>query len=162
MAELAAEARRMAENLGLPAPDQIGFVVRDLDRAMALYEPLFGPLNKVDFGDQAASYRGGPRTQYKLRFAFGRIGGLEIELIEWISGDTPHRDFLEQGHEGMHHIRFRVDDLAFWQDRLMSVGFETVWFDRLSPETAYAYLERKGDPLVLELLEFRSGNPQGA
>ena len=33
---------------------------------------------------------------------------------------------------------------------------------RIIPETAYAYLERKGDPLVLELLEFRKGNPQGS
>lgn len=159
MAELAAQTQQLATTLGLPAPDQIGFVVKDLDKAIALYDPLFGPFHKVDHGEQAASYRGGPRTDYALKFAFGRIGELEIELIEWVSGDTPHRDFLEQGHEGMHHIRFRVDHVDFWQDKLASVGFETVWFDRLSPEIAYAYLERKGDPLVLELLEFRGGNP---
>ena len=39
------------------------------------------------------------------------------------------------------------------------MGFETVWFDRLSPDIAYAYLEREGDPLVLELLQFRNGEP---
>jgi len=159
MAELAAQTQQMVEKLGLPAPDQIGFVVKDLEKAIAQYDPLFGPFNKVDHGPQAASYRGGPRSDYTLKFGFGRIGELEIELIEWVSGDTPHRDFLEAGHEGMHHIRFRVDDVGFWQDKLASVGFETVWFDRLSPEIAYAYLERKGDPLVLELLEFRNGNP---
>ena len=31
-----------AELLGLPPCDQVGFVVRDLERAMALYAPLFG------------------------------------------------------------------------------------------------------------------------
>lgn len=159
MADRTAEGLSVAAQLGLPAADQIGFVVKDLDTAIALYDPLFGPFKKVDFGEQAASYRGGPRSDYRLKFAFGRLGDLEIELIEWVSGDTPHRDFLEQGRDGMHHLRFRVDDIQYWQDKLASAGFETVWFDRLSPETAYAYLERAGDPLVLELLEFRIGNP---
>ena len=159
MAELAAEGQHLAAQLGLPQADQIGFVVRDMDAAITLYDPLFGPMKKVDFGEQAASYHGGPRTDYDLKYAFGRLGDLEIELIQWVAGDTPHRDFIEKGREGMHHLRFRVDHLEPWQNKLHSVGFETVWFDRISPETAYAYLERPDDPLVLELLEFRVGEP---
>lgn len=155
----AASAQQLAASLGLPAADQIGFVVRDMDAAMAMYDPLFGPFKEVDFGDQAASYHGGPRSEYALRYAFGRLGDLEIELIQWVSGDTPHRDFIEQGHEGMHHLRFRIDDIEYWQEKLGSVGFEAVWFDRISPDVAYAYLEREGDPLVLELLQFRNGQP---
>ena len=141
-------------HIGLPKPDQIGFVVRDLKRAMALYDPVFGPFRIVDFGAQQASYRGGPRTPYDLKYAFGRIHDLEIELIEWVSGDTPHRDFLERGGEGIHHLRFRVDDLDRWGARLAAAGYERVWYDRLSPDTAYGYYERGGDPLFLELLQF--------
>ena len=159
MQDVSAEARQLADNLGLPQPDQIGFVVRNLDQAMAMYDPLFGPMHKVDFGNQQASYRGGPRTAYDLRYAFGRIGELEIELIEYVSGDTPHRDFLAQGREGVHHLRFRVDDLALWQDRLAAVGYQSVWSDRISDDIGYAYLEREGDPLLLELLMFRNGEP---
>ncbi len=159
MVELAAEGRQLAAQLGLPQPDQVGFVVRDLDEAIALYDPLFGPFRKVDFGPQTASYRGAAHTSYALKFAFGRIGDLEIELIEYVSGETPHRDCLERGREGMHHLRFRIDDFEYWQDKLHSVGFETVWFDRMSPDTAYAYFERPGDPLLLELLQFRVGEP---
>lgn len=159
MTSIAAKAQTLAEQLGLPRPDQIGFVVRDMDKAIALYDPLFGPLRPVVFGDQVASYRGGPREEYELKYAFGQIGDLEIELIQWISGNTPHRDFIQQGREGMHHLRFRIDDLEQWQAKLHGVGFETVWTDRISPTIAYAYLEREGDPLVLELLEFRDGEP---
>ncbi len=159
MQEVGAEARELGKSLGLPQPDQIGFVVRNLDQAMAMYDPLFGPMHKVDFGNQQASYRGGPRTAYDLRYAFGRIGDLEIELIEYVSGDTPHRDFLAQGREGVHHLRFRVDDLAHWQDRLETAGFKPVWHDRISDDIAYAYFEREGDPLLLELLQFRNGEP---
>ena len=137
----------------LPPPDQIGFVVRDLARAIEQYQPLFGPLKIVDFGPQKASYRGAPPTFYKLNFAFGRAGDLEIELIEWVEGDTPHRDFLNKGREGMHHLRYRVDDLDLWMERARDLGYEVTWMARLSPAIGYAYCERPDDPLAVEFLE---------
>lgn len=153
-------AREDLAQLGLPAADQIGFVVRDLDQAIAHYDPLFGPFSKTDFGPQEASYRGNAPSGYDMKFAFGRIGDLEIELIQWVSGDTPHRDFLEKGRDGMHHLRFRVDDLDRWAEKLRAVGYETVWHARLSPDIAYGYYERADDPLVLELLQYpQSGDP---
>ena len=36
--------------LNLPNLDQVGFVVRDLQSALALYEPLFGPFSTMDPG----------------------------------------------------------------------------------------------------------------
>lgn len=154
------QASEDVKQLGLPDPDQIGFVVRDLDKAVAQYDPIFGPFHKGHFGPQQASYRGGEPSAYDLKFAFGRIGPLEIELIEWVAGDTPHGAFLAQGREGMHHLRFRVDDLQHWAGKLASIGFEQVWFGRLSDAIAYGYYERDGDPLVLELLQYpRTGDP---
>jgi len=32
-------------------------------------------------------------------------------------------------------------------------GYEAIWYHRMTPEIAYAYLERPGDPLILELSE---------
>lgn len=142
------------KNLGLPEPDQIGFVVRDIDEAVARYEPLFGPFKRTDFGINYASYHGGPRSPYDMKFAFGRIGNLEIELIQWVSGDTPHRDFIQAGREGMHHIRFRVPKADPWVAKLKTIGYEPVWHDRLSDDIAYAYCERAGDPLILEIFEY--------
>jgi hypothetical protein len=140
-------------SLGLGQPDQIGFVVRDLDLAMQRYAPLFGPFQQAEFNDYKVSYRGAEPSAYRARFAFGRAGALEIELIEWIEGDTPHRDFLEQGHEGMHHLRYRVGNVDDWLPRMAALGYAPVWANRASPEYAFAYYERPGDPLVIELLE---------
>lgn len=151
---LNAVLKRMGNGLrDLPPPDQIGFVVKDLARAIELYDPLFGPFTVPDFGSQSASYRGGEPTPYQLKFAFGSANGLEIELIEWVEGDTPHRDFIKQGGEGMHHIRYRIDDLDLWLGRAGAIGYEVVWSARLSPEIGYAYCERAGDPLVIEFLQ---------
>lgn len=147
--------------IGLPPADQIGFVVRDLDAAIAHYNPLFGPFRKVDVGDYPCSYRGQAPSSYKANFAFGQIGDIEIELIEWISGDTPHRDFLEKGQEGMHHLRFRVAPVEQWIEKLAMLGYRTAWYNRASPDLAFAYLDREGDPLTIELLEanFNPGSP---
>jgi len=143
--------------LGLPAPDQIGIVVRDIDEAVARYEPIFGAFQKVDFGPTEASYRGGPREPYSLKFAFGRTGDLEIELLEWVSGNTPHRDFIQSGREGMHHIRFRVDDADAWVAKLKTCGYEPIWSDRTAtPDLAFAYCERPGDPLIVEVFEYNN------
>jgi catechol 2,3-dioxygenase-like lactoylglutathione lyase family enzyme len=142
--------------LGLPQIAQIGFAVRDLDAAIAFYEPLFGPFKRApaEFACQEASYKGAPRSPYELKIAFGHSGDVEIELIQWVSGDTPHRDFIQNGREGMHHVQFRIDDCDAWVAKLNAAGYETVWYDRLTPDVAYAYLERPGDPLIVEFLEF--------
>lgn len=141
------------DHLGLPPADQIGFVVRDLDQAIAFYSPLFGKFHKIDIGRHSMSYRGQPHSDYRCLFAFGKSGDLEIELIQWIAGDTPHRDFIAAGHEGMHHLRFTITGLEAWAEKLQALGYELAWYNRASPELAVAYLDRAGDPLTIELLE---------
>ena len=152
MGDMGAKNAEFAK-LGLPPVCQIGFVVRDMDAAIALYEPMFGPFKSRADGELSADYRG-KREPYELKIAFGYSGPLEIELIQWVSGKTPHREFLDAGREGMHHVQVRVDNVDAWTDRLKAAGYDRFWYDRMSPEIAYGYYERKGDPLILELLEF--------
>ena len=140
--------------IGLPQPDQIGFVVRDLATAIDHYTPLFGTFQTPDFGIGRASYHGQEPSSYEMKFAFAKVGDLEIELIQWVSGDTPHRDFQQQGREGMHHLRYRIDDFDHWSEKLLALGYDLIWFDRASPQIAYGYFERPGDPLLVELLQF--------
>ena len=99
--------------IGLPPIDQIGHVVRDLRAAMAMYAPLYGPFHTMNGSVPQATYRGRVED-VELEIAFGRSGDLEIELIEWKSGHSPHREFIERGREGIHHVRFRVEDLDAW------------------------------------------------
>ena len=141
------------DRLDLPEPDQIGFVVKNIEAAIKMYEPLFGPFNRPDFGGQQASYKDAAPTPFALDFAFGRAGPLEIELIQWRAGDTPHRDFIESGREGMHHLRYHVANLSEWTEKVAAAGYGVIWSARLSDDVAYAYCERPGDPLILEFLQ---------
>ena len=140
------------QQLELPPIDQVGFVVKDMAAALKLYEPLFGPFSTMDSGEFEYDYRGKKDTS-SLKLAFGRSGDLEIELIQWVSGGTPHKEFIDAGREGMHHLRFRVDDLDQKLAEAEAFGYHAIWKTRYGEGLAVAYLEREGDPLLLEFFE---------
>lgn len=142
----------LQQHLNLPPADQIGFVVRDLEASMARYEPLFGPFHTMDGSVAAATFRGETKD-VELKIAFGQSGDLQIELIEWVSGESPHSEFIRAGREGMHHVRFHVDDCDAAVRQAEGIGYETFWYKALGEDIRFAYLERPGDPLIIEFLQ---------
>ena len=149
-------AEDIRKQLNLPDLNQVGFVVRDLEAALALYEPMFGPFSTMDPGPMTYDYRG-REEGCEMRLAFGTSGDVEIELIEWVSGGCPHKEFLDAGREGMHHLRFIVEDLETTAAHAKAVGYQTIWSKRYGEGLAVAYLERENDPLVIEFFENHHG-----
>ena len=148
-------------NIGLPPADQIGFVVRDLESTMARFAPIFGPFTTMDGSVEQALFRG-RLADVTLKIAFGRSGDLEMEFIECTSGESPHSEFIDRGREGMHHIRFRVEDADGWISKLAPLGYQPIWYKRWSSDTTFAYLERDGDPTLIEVLQMPPGGPGSA
>ena len=148
----------LQKQLDLPAIDQIGFVVKDIEQSMKKYAPLFGPFSTMDGSVEGADFRGECKD-VKLRLAFGKSGGLEIELIEWIAGESPHSEFIQSGNEGMHHIRFRVDDCDTCIGKAESIGFKRIWYKALGDDIRFAYMERDNDPLIIEFLQMPDNYP---
>jgi catechol 2,3-dioxygenase-like lactoylglutathione lyase family enzyme len=135
----------LAAELGLPPIDQVGYVVRDLDKALETFGPIFGPFAKMESALEGTSYRG-RRSDVTLRMAFGKSGPLEIELIEWVSGESPHKEALDAGNEGVHHVRFRIDDIATFRSRLEKQGFSVVWSHGFpGSDIEWAYMEGPAD-----------------
>ena len=147
-----AEPPDSLEDLGLPPIDQIGFVVRSIEEAKRRYAPLFGPFSELNGSVKAATYRG-KTADVDLAILFGRSGDLEIEFIEWRSGESPHREFVEQGREGMHHLRFRVEDTDTWVEKVAPLGYRPIWYKQMTTGMVFAYLEREGDPLLIEFIQ---------
>ena len=58
------------ERVGLPRVAQIGYVVRDLEAAIRLYDPLFGPFKTMNGSVEQARYRG-KLADCHLELAFG-------------------------------------------------------------------------------------------
>jgi len=138
--------------LGLPPIDQVGFVVADLDQAVARYEALYGPFTFMDTEVTGADFRG-RSADCRLKIAFGHSGSLEIEFIQPLEGEGPHAEFLASGREGMHHLRYRVDDHDDAVALLVDEGYTAMWSKRLDDTIAFTYLERDGDPLIVEILQ---------
>ena len=142
------------KTIGLPPLEQVGYVFRDLAAAVRLYQPLFGPFTYLDTVVEGATYRG-KAADVSMKLAFGKSGDVEIELIQIISGASPHQEFIDLGREGMHHLRFRADDCDRWISKLAPLGYESIWY-KAWPELGNckcSYLERPGDPLIVELFE---------
>ena len=138
--------------LGLPPIDQVGFVVQSLAEAEKRYGALFGPFTRIDGSVNGATYRGRV-CDVKLEILFGHSGDLEIEFIEWQGGESPHSEFIEAGHEGMHHLRYRVDDTDGWIEKIAEIGYHPIWYKQFSEDIVFSYVERKGDPLLIEFLQ---------
>jgi catechol 2,3-dioxygenase-like lactoylglutathione lyase family enzyme len=146
------------EGLGLPPIDQVGFVVRSLEETKERYAALFGPFTEMDGSVEAADYRGRSADAH-LAILFGHSGDLEIEFIEWKGGESPHREFIEAGREGMHHLRYRVENADEWIEKVAPLGYRPIWYKQFAADTVFAYLEREGDPLLIEFLQMPEAGP---
>ena len=95
----------------LPPVEQIGIVVDNVDEAVEHFTALFGwgPFRIREVDVQGFTFRNRP-GHCRLKMAFARSGPIEIELIQVLEGETPHSEFLRQKGEGLHHLRFRVDN----------------------------------------------------
>jgi methylmalonyl-CoA/ethylmalonyl-CoA epimerase len=84
------------------AVDHIGFVVRDLDEAVAFYSRTFD----VSEWERIAM------PERHMRAAVTHLGDMLLELIVPTSDEASFAKFLRERGPGMHHVGYRVDDIA--------------------------------------------------
>ncbi len=94
---------------------QVGLVVPDLDAAVENWWKRFGigPWQYYTYGKpllKRMSYHGKP-AEYRMRIALSWIGGLRIELIQPLEGDTVYADFVREHGYGIHHFGVLTKDM---------------------------------------------------
>ena len=135
---------------------QIGVVVRDLDQAKAFYERLgIGPF---DEGPSAHTLErriyGEPAPDAAVRGALAKMGDLEFELLQPVSGRTIQGEFLERHGEGVVHLCAYTDDLDRDIAELTGLGYEVISEGWLEDGGHFAYFDtRATGGLVLELFQ---------
>jgi hypothetical protein len=75
-----------------------------------------------------------------LRLAFGHTAGLEIELVEVLSGAAPSLEHLREHGDGLHHVRFPVLDLRAKTDQLTAACFEVIFGGTTPRGSLFAYV----------------------
>ena len=109
---------------------QIGIVVSDLDKTTKNLSEVFGigPFRITDWPpvgreDLQRFYHGEPGN-FTARMAFTELGPVELEIIQPLEGESIWADFLRDHGEGIHHIRFNVDEIEPVQKYLAQNGVQ--------------------------------------
>jgi hypothetical protein len=125
----------MTDTTSTPSPKeifskfvQIGVVVADLEKAIRNLGEIFGigPFRVIDWPpagreDLMRFYHGEPGS-FTARMAFTELGPVELELIQPVTGPSIWADFLRDHGEGIHHLRFNLDELDPVQAYLAEKG----------------------------------------
>jgi methylmalonyl-CoA/ethylmalonyl-CoA epimerase len=82
--------------------DHIGFAVRDIDEAIAFYSRAF----------DVTEWERIPMPERFMDVAATRVGGMLLEIIAPTSEEASFAKFLRERGPGMHHVAYRVDDIA--------------------------------------------------
>ena len=104
-------------------------------------------------------YKGKDST-LKARVAFSKMGDPQnemgepqVELIEWHEGDSPYKDFLEQGREGLHHLGMYVDNLDPYLKDFESKGIEILFYGEIGGGR-FAYMDTESTfGIIVELIQ---------
>lgn len=139
--------------------DQIGVVVEDLDRAVQYYSSLgIGPFEPLHLKRIERTVYGKPAADISNRSRVARMGPIQFELLQPVSGESVQKEFLEKRGEGINHLGFLVDDLEKEVERLAAKGFTVISSVRYAGGGGVAYLDtdRIGG-VLFELIQWPSG-----
>ncbi|MHA1689197.1 MAG: VOC family protein [Promethearchaeota archaeon] len=87
--------------------DQIGIIVKDIEKAAKIYEDIFdfsSPLNIVRQKSRVI-YKG-KEIEFTMKKIMQNFSGKQFEIIELVdsTGEHLYSDFLKEGNEGLHHL----------------------------------------------------------
>ena len=135
---------------------QVGVVVKDVNKVVERLSSLgIGPFEPKNLPpDRNEWFRGKPMyADFNIQAA--RIGNVELELIQPLKGESPHKEFLETKGEGIQHVMFAVDDFEKELDRLTKQGVEVLLRAKFPGTSGVAYLDLGAGNFVVELVQKR-------
>jgi methylmalonyl-CoA/ethylmalonyl-CoA epimerase len=126
--------------------DHVGIAVVDLDTALQVYGRALGapPEHREVVPSQG------------VEEAMFRLGDSYVQLVSPLDADTPVGRFLSKRGPGLHHIGFRVDDIAATLRDLKSQGVEVIDEEPRpgSRGTTIAFVHPRGmEGVLVELVE---------
>lgn len=141
----------------LSGPQQLGFVVPDIDRAVRTWwkEYGVGPWTIFTVEPEEPEIRG-ETVAYSMRVAVANWGAVQIELLQPVSGDTDYARSLaaHDGRPHFHHIKTGYEgDLDTAVDALATRGHKVILRGNVPGASRYAYTQLTGEGIgcVMEL-----------
>lgn len=140
--------------------EHAGYLVKDLDAAMAHFKDMYGIENYAiyNFKPTRAWSHGKEVSNYHLKIAMASMSnGSGFELIEHVSGDGVHHDWVAQGNHGLHHLAFYADNFESCREYCISKGarfvFESETEDEIIGYRRCFYAEDPEYGMIYEIKE---------
>jgi catechol 2,3-dioxygenase-like lactoylglutathione lyase family enzyme len=148
-----------AEKSPFSKVNQIGVVVRDMDRAVEYYQSLgigpFEPLQNVIFVYKEVLGKAIDPDSIKLKIRIAKVGPVDLELIQPIEGESLWKEFLETRGEGINHLGFLVEDIDKEEAKLVAKGFTVLYRSRFKNGGGATYFDTgKIGGVLLELMKW--------
>lgn len=122
--------------------DHIGLIVRDFDKAVEYYQSLgMGPLKSTSPTTKEKRVRGKPADDVKNKVGLAQLGGVWVEIIQPLEGESVHTEFLKSKGEGINHVAYRVADLDKEVSNLVQRGFKVVYSGKFINGGGWAYFD---------------------
>lgn len=135
---------------------QIGVVVKNMDQAIKRFSDLgIGPwYSKMPPRNAKSLYRGKPFVSAdRVKIMAAQLGNSELELIQPLDGESPHKEYLDSKGEGIQHIAFAVDNLDEAVEKLKAEGSEVLLEGRRVDGSGVTYLDLNAAGVIVELVK---------
>jgi methylmalonyl-CoA/ethylmalonyl-CoA epimerase len=133
---------------------QIGIVVRDMDKTIERLTSLgIGPFQEMTLPPDRVEWFRDKRMYADFRIYFAMIGDIQIELIQPLDGESPHKEFLNTKGEGIQHIGCAVEGLQNKVDKLTEQGAEVLLRAKFPGGGGVAYCDLGVGNIIIELIE---------
>lgn len=156
------DAGAIAKRLRLPKVAQLGFVVADMDKAIAWYKDTAGvrPWMLMDERPEPCLERG-KEVHPVLRIALAYSGPMQMELIQVTEGESFHLARVKDSPGGVHHFGFLVGDLERRLTACRAMGVDVLQRGTIRDTGMvidYAYLDTLSEAgTYFELIRWRFG-----
>jgi catechol 2,3-dioxygenase-like lactoylglutathione lyase family enzyme len=149
---------------------QVGWVVADLDSVVDYWENLgLRNVHRAGVVDFPTVIYHGDKAPLKLKMAFGDIGGVQIEWIQPVEGESVYNEFLKKHGDGVHHLAYLMptpavmdEQIRYFKKRGVDVVQQGTWKGRKG-EGRFAYLDTapEGGGITIELTYNPDWGPDG-
>ncbi len=133
---------------------QVGVVVEDVDKTVRRLSELgIGPFNEMKLSPEREEWFRKERMYADFKIYGAMIGDIQIELIQPLSGASPHREFLDTKGEGIQHIGIAVQDVQAAVDELAPKDVEIMMRAKFPGGGGVAYCDLGVGNIVFELIQ---------
>jgi methylmalonyl-CoA/ethylmalonyl-CoA epimerase len=136
--------------------DHIGFVVADVDAAVAHYRAAFS----IEDWERIAL------PERHADVAVAHLGGTLLELIAPTSDEASFARFLREKGPGIHHIAYRVDDIAAAMADLRIRGVPLIDQEARpgihNTLVAFVHPKAGAQGVLIELVQHQHGSDEGS